>query len=654
MSTSFRRWFFPWALLLLALTGATVSGRPLHANPGEWAPLGPGSGSGSDTGCVALHPGSPGAVWACLPQGGLYKSADRGATWRWAGSPFTGYWAGLPAVTADPARPGALWAATSSGVFRTEDGGLTWRLRSDNTYTSVLGEAAPFAMVSLPGALYVVTTRRLLVSGDGGVTWEARFADDPFRISTFATNAAHPETLFLAGTGPAGAFFLRSQDGGNTWEDLTDRLFPETGIGRLAATASALYASIGEPVSRLFRSTDGGISWRDLRVGGPGEPIRVGAWTLDLRAPRTLYAYGTGEGGPSEPALWVSNNAGNTWRKAGIPPFAPQLLAADTGGGALYAANFEGLARSVDGGAIWKTVLRVPNRESPCAQISFLPDDPSRLDLTVGFTAWRSTNQGRTWALTGSPRITDIDAAPDDPTRMVAVAGSSAYLSENAGKTWRKTSSTLWYAELLVRVDARTLLAAGAGLYRSADNGETWQAVLPAWMAGSDTGRWVQKVEVDPGDPSRIWALTFLVNDMELPHGILADYPSNLWKSEDGGATWKKVARNLRAFAFDRGAARLLGVRNRDVLASGDGGRSWTKVARTPYLVQDLVIDPTDSHVLYLADPLSAWRSTNGGASWQRLGGEREIYALTLNPADPRKLYAADRWGIWEMTVPVP
>ena len=653
MSTSSRS--FPVSLLSLALWIAlwTASGAPAHAGPGFWTPLGPGAGYGG-IGCLTVHPGTPGAAWTCLPHGGLYRSADRGATWRWTGQPFANPWRGASAVSADPSRPNALWAATSSAVYRTENGGLLWVQRTGDSYTAALGETDPFQVLSVPGSLYVAAYKRLLVSRDNGSTWDALYeAEENGWIQTFSVDPARPMDLYIAGYLANGTFFYRSLDGGATWTDLTDHLFP--GIERLVATSTAVYASVGDSIEGLFRSDDQGFNWTFL-LETLGAPFRSVAWAVDPRAQRTLYVAGTADATSSALYLWKSRDAGRIWTKVGkLSSVPPRFLAVDSAAGTIYLASLGDLSRSLDGGATWKSVLRVPDRESSCAQISFLPEDPARLDLTVGWTAWRSLNKGRTWTLTGAPLITDIDIDPDDSARMVAVDGSNAYLSRNGGRTWRQTTGALWYIESLTRVDRQTLIAAGAGLYRSGDNGETWQTVLPGWTKWSDAGRWAQKLVVDPGDPAKIYALTFLVEDMELPHEPLAGYPSILWKSRDGGRTWHKVTQNLRAlgFVFD-GDFHLYGVRQRNILLSDDEGRTWTVLARTPHEVQDLVIDPTDPDIFYIAG-LGVWRSTDRGAAWEQVGDPlavSEVYSLALHPADPWTLYAAGRWGVLEMTFP--
>ena len=230
-------------------------------------------------------------------------------------------------------------------------------------------------------------------------------------------------------------------------------------------------------------------------------------------------------------------------------------------------------------------------------------------------------------------------------------SSSNGYLTQDGGRSWQQTSDDLWYIESLVRADEQTLFAAGAGIYRSTDNGQSWQTRLSGWTPWSEDGRWAQKLEVDPADPSKVYALTFLTDVLEPPHEPLAGLPSILWKSENGGRTWRKIALNLRAFAFDRSRSRLYGVRNRDVLASDDRGKTWKTVARTPHLVHDLVIDPEAPDVFYVAGPIVS-RSADRGATWKPLGQQVYAYSLTLHPSDPRVLYAADRWGVFGITIP--
>jgi len=637
MPTKTRR-FSLWLILgtILVWTGLD---RPASAGVGVWTPVGFGTGEITS---VTVHPGSPGNVWVGIPQGGLYRSADRGVNWRWVGGPFIGW--GMVAAAADPSRAGALWAATDTAVFRTEDGGAHWTKISDESYSAAIGDAWAQEMVAVPGALYVVTWKRLLASTDGGRSWESLY-DSAGNGSIESFGAVSPRLLYLA----AGGGLLQSLDGGQTWGTVTSC---PPAVWQIVLSPTTAYVAVSGDAAGLLRSTDQGRTWRPVLGGTLSRQLNVSSMTVDPRAPRTLYVSGYDSQGSG---LWVSRNAGGTWTKAGT--VALGRLRVDSGGGALYGvANFyQGglLQRSLNGGATWSTVLRAPDRESETARINFRPGDPARLALAVGYTLYRSVNGGASWKLSnvpGGPGAVDLD--PADPNRLIAATYSGIFLSEDAGQTWQSASGSrsMQYMEILVRADAQTLVTGGAGINRSGDNGRSWQTVLPAWPTDSDTGRWTEKIEVDPVHPSTIYALTFLANPDGLPHGSLVDWPSILWRSTDSGRTWKKMTLNLRTFAVDPATSRLYGVRDRQILASDDGGKTWRQAGRTPNWASDLVIDPTDHNVFYMAPRL--WRSRDRGATWTLVNDQWGPEVLTFDPRDSRILYGADCCSVYTITVP--
>jgi photosystem II stability/assembly factor-like uncharacterized protein len=468
-------------------------------------------------------------------------------------------------------------------------------------------------------------------------------------IVTFAAHPARPRALYLALSAEA-PNLLQSLNGGQTWSTVTSC---PARVQQIVLGQAAVYVAVDGDAAGLLRSTDQGRTWRPLLGGTPSRPFNVLAAAVDPRAPRTLYVSGSYAGETGESGLWVSRNAGGTWTKAG--PVALGLLRIDAGGGALYGYSFGdhsgGLYRSLNGGATWSLVLEPPDSESETAEINFRPGDPTRAALAVGFTLYRSVNGGTSWKLASSLwGVRDVDLDPADPNRLIAVTSSAVYLSRDAGATWKPAvAHDLWYLELLVRADAQTLLAGGAGIYRSGDNGQSWQTVLSGFPTGSDTGRWVQKIEADPNHPSTLYALAFSAN-IDLPHGPLSDWPSFLWKSTDSGRTWKKMTRNLRAFAVDATTSRLYGARDRQLLASDDAGKTWQPAGQMPNQADDLVVDPTDPNVLYTTPRL--WQSRDRGATWTLINDQWGPAALTFDPRDPRVLYGADRLTVYRITVP--
>jgi photosystem II stability/assembly factor-like uncharacterized protein len=629
------------SLLLATILLCTGLDRPAQAGAGIWTPVGPGaSWSRNEITSVTVHPGSPGNVWVTLPHGGLYRSSDKGINWRWAGGPFLSPQVfGLPVVAADPSHPAALWAATTAGAFRTEDGGAHWMRLSDDSYSTVLGDASPLALVASPGALYVVTSKRLLASTDGGRAWESPYEQD----SIAGFGAVSSRILYLA----VNSGLQQSLDGGQTWATVASC---PPGVQQIAIAPAAVYVAAGGDAAGLLRSTDQGRTWRPVLGGAPSRRFNVLSVAVDPREPRTLYVSGSDQQGYG---LWVSRNAGGSWTKAGS--VALDRLQIDSGAGALYGdeAGYR-LQRSLNGGASWSTVLRSPDSEwSESARIKLRPGDPARAALAVGLTLYRSVSGGATWKLSNAlSGVFDVDLDPADPSRLIAATSSALYLSEDAGQSWKKASSDyLWYLEILARVDTQTLLAGGVGIYRSGDNGRSWQTVLPGWPTSSDTGRWTQKIESDPVHPSTVYALTFLANVDGLPHGPLAGYwPSILWRSTDRGKTWKKMTQNLRTFAVDPATSRLYGVRGRQLLASDDGGKTWRQAGRMPNPADDLVIDPTNPDIFYTAPTL--WRSRDRGATWTLVDDQWSPAVLTIDPREARILYGADRYSVSTITVP--
>jgi photosystem II stability/assembly factor-like uncharacterized protein len=141
---------------------------------------------------------------------------------------------------------------------------------------------------------------------------------------------------------------------------------------------------------------------------------------------------------------------------------------------------------------------------------------------------------------------------------------------------------------------------------RSGDGGATWtdaSAGLPPEVASSLT--------VDPRDPDVVYGV--IGSAPALPVG------EDIWKTVDGGRTWSPA-----------GGAELADHTVSALLASTLSGRVYA------------VIDGT-----------RVFRSDDGGATWQ--GWSRglrtsSVFALTADPVDPSRIYAATANGVWVLT----
>jgi photosystem II stability/assembly factor-like uncharacterized protein len=635
--------FFSLAAALL-IVGA--GGAAARAGTGIWSPVGPGMGW---VGTAVTHAGSPGAVWLGMAAGGVYQSLDQGTTWSWTGRPLAGWAVG--AMAADPGAPASFWAATASGVFHTANGGVSWSRISDASWAAALGDGGPGAMTAASGVLYVKAGGRLLASADGGAAWQVAYDAGPENtISAVGATASGAGGVYVAVFGSRGVELLGSVDGGRTWTALAgpwDQLY---GIWQIAVSPGAVYVSTGNRDLGLLRSADGGATWQAVLGGTPGVSLGVNALQADPRLPHTLWV-------GAEDALWITRDDGATWRRR--PPAPGALAAVDPEAHVLYAvgSDFSSSAklwRSLDGGATWRQALSTPGTDTPPARVAWRPGDPARMTMVVGGRAYLSADGGRSWSwlpvsVEGSDRrLSDLDVDPGDPNRLVGVAGYTAVLSVDGGRTW-SSAYVSDYVEILVRADRRTLLAGGCGIQRSSDRGKTWRSVLPCGSRYASTGRYVQKIAVDPVHPANVYALTFLTSEFYPNHGPMDAWPSILWRSADGGVRWQKAAEGIRAFALDPGGSRVYAVRGSSLLASGDGGAHWKTLAATPPNLHELLRDPADAATFFATDGGGMLRSRDGGGTWQRFDrsnlpfsywGGGGVYSLALSPADPDVVYA--------------
>jgi photosystem II stability/assembly factor-like uncharacterized protein len=247
---------------------------------------------------------------------------------------------------------------------------------------------------------------------------------------------------------------------------------------------------------------------------------------------------------------------------------------------------------------------------------------------------------------------------PANPNILQTAGASGVGTTANGGRTWSTRYTD--YAELLVRATPKILFAGGYGVLRSRDNGKTWTRVVPESSPRAPRATQIaQKLVVDPAHPDLVFALTFLDEDFYPNHGPINTYYhplSNLWRSQDGGRTWKSIARDLDAFDFDAPSSRLWIARRANLLVSPDLGTSWQPMAQVPwdpntYSVTDLVAPPGLPGTLYLAGGPGLLRTRDEGRTWETVapGG---YMLLTLAPDDPRTVFGMSHEGLYRLRLP--
>jgi photosystem II stability/assembly factor-like uncharacterized protein len=215
--------------------------------------------------------------------------------------------------------------------------------------------------------------------------------------------------------------------------------------------------------------------------------------------------------------------------------------------------------------------------------------------------------------------------------------------------------------------DAIYVATASGGLFKSSNNGVSWEPVFDQVNAMMSIGA----VAVAPSSPRTVWVGTGEANTRQS-----SSWGDGVYKSTDGGATWGRMGladtKSIGRIVIDPTDPNIVYVAaqghlwgpnaERGVFRTADGGRTWKKVL---YIDEntgatDLVIDPVNPQVLYAATyqrqrrtwgfngggPGSGiYKTTDGGATWTQLttglpAGDKGRIGLALYAADPRVVYA--------------
>lgn len=248
----------------------------------------------------------PGVLWAGTLPGGLFRSADRGASWQlveslwqraerrgWAGGGYDH--PGIHSVLVDPRDSRCLLIGVScGGIWRSDDGGTHWALSAQGLRAAYLPpEQAyeqnfqdPHRVVQCPAAPDTLWTQHhngIFVSRDGARSWREIERAGP-SVFGFAV-AVHPRDPDTAWFVPAvkdecrvpvdGRLVVtRTRDGGASFETLTRGLPPGPSYDlcyrhALAVDASGERLAMATTTGNLWISEDGGDAWHALSTHLP-------------------------------------------------------------------------------------------------------------------------------------------------------------------------------------------------------------------------------------------------------------------------------------------------------------------------------------------------------------------------------------------------
>jgi len=305
---------------------------------------------------------------------------------------------------------------------------------------------------------------------------------------------------------------------------------------------------------------------------------------------------------------------------------------------------------------------------------------------------WKTTDFGRTWKPifddqpTGS--IGDVAVSPSNPNTIYVASGegiqrpdlsvgNGMYKSTDAGKTWQHLGLSDGQQIGGISIDPtnenRVFVAVlghpygpntERGVYRTTNGGKTWDKVL---YKDENTG--AIQVTVDPINPNIVYADLWAGRQGPWENGAWNGTESGMYKSIDGGNTWKKLVTGLPTVAQGLGrigfciapsnTKRLYATvdagDNGGIFRSDDAGETWKNMSGDGRYwgrgsdFAEVKADPLNEDIVYTANVV-VWKSTDGGNTWKDFrgapGGD-DYHRIWINPENPKIiLFASDQGAI--------
>ncbi len=656
---------------------------------------------------IAIHPERQSTWYVGVGSGGVWKTNNRGTTWEPIFDDEDAYSIGC--ITIDPNDPDTIWVGTGenvsgrhvgygSGVYRSRDAGDSWEnmglensehigmIRVDPRDSNTIFVAAQGPLWSAGG------DRGLYKSTDGGENWTKVLGDglgnteldDRYTgVSEVHLDPRDPDIMYavswqrmrsvavLVDGGP-GTGIHKSEDGGNTWRELTTGL-PESAMGKTGLAISpidpdVIYATI-ELENRsggFWRSEDGGETWEkrnEYLSGGTGphyyQEIFASPHEFDRVYQMDVQMHVTEDGGETFTNLRHESKHSDHHAMA-FDPDDPDYLLVGTDGG---------IYESYDLGETWAFVANLPitqfykvavDYDEPFYNVYGGTQDnnsqggPSRTMNNVGIrnSDWFVTLFGDGHQSAVDPTNPDIIYAQwqqGNLTRFDRKTGENVYIKPQAGEG-EPPDRYNWDAPILISPhDPSTLFFGSQRLWKSEDYGDTWTPISGDLTRDENRTRLpIMQRQWGFHSPWDLYAMSqfnTIVNVSQSPLDPDLIYVGTddglVQVTENGGDSWRRIDRlpgvpdrffvnDIKADLHDPDTAYVVvdDHKNGDyapyVLRSENRGRSWKSIsANLPerHILWRIVQDHEKPELLFVGSEFGVFFTVNGGDSWTKLTG---------------------------------
>jgi photosystem II stability/assembly factor-like uncharacterized protein len=628
-------------------------------------------------GSIAVAESDPNIVYvgmgeACLrsniSQGdGVYKSTDAGRTWINIGLRDTRT---IGRVRIDPKDPNTVYVAAvghpfgpnaERGVFRTRDGGKTWqKILFVNDKTGAVDlDLDP-------------TNSRVIYAA----TWQV--LRHPWGIDT---------------TGP-GSGIYKSTDGGDHWTRLTADL-PAGDKGKIGLSVSLanpnrVYATIeAENGGGVYKSDDAGKSWKlmndDFSVRG--RQYYYGHIFADPQDADTVYTF-------SSKGFFKSNDGGKTYTTLRAPHGDYHDLWIDPKNHQrMINANDGGATVTFNGGLTWSTLEnqptaqfyeaitdnRFPYRIYGSQQDNTTVSIPSRTDGGgISITDWYTVAGGESGYIAPDPRNPEVVYGGSyfgAMTRFDHATGQARNITVWPDYPGGRTAAEMkyrfqWtYPIVIPPLDPGTILAGANVVFKSTNQGQSWQAISPD-LTRDD------KVRENGGRLEEFYSTIFAIAASRVDKNVIWTGSDDglIYLTTDGGKKWNNVTPQqlpewsriniIETSPHDAGAAYVAANRYQLddeqplIYKTADFGKTWKLLVHgipEHSFTRTVREDPVTKGLLYAGTEYGVYVSFDDGENWQPIQLNLPVVPITDLTIKDNDLVASTQgrafWVLDDLTV---
>ena len=613
----------------------------------NWKNIGPYLNTGSSlmgigrVNCIQFDPIDPGIIWIGTPAGGLWKSTDKGTTWKVneALDKFPGI--GVSDIAIDPHDPKTMYLAVGDA-----DGVFFFDLVSNST--------------------------GILKSSNGGLSWTQTTLNldqaQQTIISKIIISPQNSDVLIASGDA-----IWRSANAGATWTKVNTSTFRD--IKFKPGSGSVVYAGHynDDGISALvYKSTDAGLTWVPKPIGFASSDIGRISLGVSAADPGVIYALNSSLSTSSFHSLYRSANSGETWQLAcGVNNVAfgttnqawlNQAMTISPDNANLVFIGELDMNKSIDGGTTW-TPMNGPHVDIHALEVS--PHDPNILLCGNDGGIAMSTDKGLSWTniSSGGLAITQINrmsCSATDPDFIIYGAQDNGTNLINKG-----TSSNIFGGD---GMNCLIDYSNDSIIYGSYQFGELMR------FKKNDLGSVMSDRGITPGAVAKsIWITPFVIHPGN-PKILYAAYDDVL-KTSDRGNTWQRISNNLTGGenlkfiavapsdgdVIYAGTSRIFPTANRNgkLFKTSNGGQSWTNVTKILPVnlanISSVAIHPNNPLIACVSisgyiSGKKVYKTIDGGITWINISGTLPnvpANCLVYEKNDLHGLYLGTDFGVF-------